>query len=87
MRSAIGNLAIVDTTPGSRCWAAPHQAVDDYKAWLRERYRERKTEAQALIVTARLVSLHGLQPQISGPYADDLRDAIGAMAQRVKPAE
>lgn len=69
----IRNLAHIDTTPGTG-WAAPSAEVDDYKRWLRDRFRADPGLRQYLFVASRLKTL-----TVTGPYAEQFRSALAAM--------
>lgn len=69
----IRNLSIIDTTPGAG-WAAPSAEVDDYKRWLRDRYRVDPGLRQYLFVASRLKQI-----EVTGPYAEPFREALAAM--------
>ncbi len=69
----IRNLAIIDTTPGAG-WAAPSAEVDDYKRWLRDRFRVDPGLRQYMAVAASLKEI-----TVVGPYAEPFRSALAAM--------
>lgn len=81
------DLTAVHTTPGSGHWSAPPLPVKNYTEWLRKQYANNHEVNQYMTVLARLIVRHDLPPTCSGPYADDARAAIEAIAASIAAKE
>lgn len=71
----------INTEPGSGYWAAPKEAVDNYREWLIETLSLSQGHMQYFGFLANFNKVTSADPEqeapvFSGPYADDLRQAV-----------
>jgi len=72
----------IDTTPGARsAFAPPGGWKGDYRAWMRQRWKEDLGVRQHVFIAGRLLAL-GLRINFSGPYANEARQIAEAVARR-----
>mgnify|MGYP000929367982 CR=1 FL=1 len=76
------DLSHLDTTPGAPCWAAPPEPVEDYMAWLRQRFTTDPAVRQYMVMAASM-ERRGQAPTLSGPHAALLRQALDKLAPRI----
>ncbi len=70
------DLSIIDTTPGANHWAAPNKPVNNYLHWYGRMLRIDRGAGQYHSIILMRWKKRNIKPDIIGPYAGILKDAI-----------